>query len=647
MKLYTVREACEVLGVPLKPIPHVTAAATPLEAPEDLPRAVREALARDTGDRSVDTARIVNVCHSSGLTLEQARAAVNTRPDLAARLKSRSDDDVQTIWLKAVDNSQATTKASSSSRPRRARRRRPGGAAEFIDPHDGLLVKDLADAVLDDIHCGWGVHDERLYIYRDGVWTADTEGRIEKAIADKLGNQYREAHGRNTRAMIRYSPRTPRITCDPQPRHVNLLNGMWDWKQQVLQPHSPDYLSTTQIPVTYDADADCPEFQAFIEQVLPADCYEPTADSPGFIWELIGYALYSGNPLHIAILLYGKGRNGKGTLIRVLHDMLGARNCSTATLHELVENRFRAATLFGKLANPAGDLDSTFLKNTALFKAITGGDQIQGEHKYGAAFEFTPWALPIYSTNRAFGSSDSSEGWVARWVVVPFPAEFLGREDRNLDARLHTDSELAGIVRRGLAALPVLMARGRLPEPASVLAAKQQFVDASDTVRAWLASTYRIGSVGDWTSRRDIRNAYGRHCVAMGDKPITSQALYNRIEQIAGVTARTRQGDRGFTGIGPLEASDKEDQVQKVQKEQPFPPLIAPRGKKGTNSAPSAPSDLFIQVSAESEGAGVLSQLFNEPVHTCGRCCTPLDNPNLITCPDRVGCDERIERNIR
>ena len=60
-----------------------------------------------------------------------------------------------------------------------------------------------------------------------------------------------------------------------------------------------------------------------------------------------------------------------------------------------------------------------------------GGDHIQGEHKYGAVFDFTPWAVPVYSANEAFGSADSSEGWWARWVVVPFPTSFLGREDLN------------------------------------------------------------------------------------------------------------------------------------------------------------------------------------------------------------------------
>ena len=74
----------------------------------------------------------------------------------------------------------------------------------------------------------------------------------------------------------------------------------------------------------------------------------------------------------------------------MLKALLGSRNCSTVGLHQLVENRFRAATLFGKLANLAGDLDSKWLDNTAVFKAITGGDTVQAEYKYGAAFDFAP-----------------------------------------------------------------------------------------------------------------------------------------------------------------------------------------------------------------------------------------------------------------
>ena len=166
-----------------------------------------------------------------------------------------------------------------------------------------------------------------------------------------------------------------------------------------------DYLSTVQLPVEYVPSATCPLFDKFLREVLPADLVDS-----GFIWELIGYTCIRGNPLHVAVLLFGKGRNGKGTLIRVLKILLGENNISTVTLHELTENKFRVATLYRKLANLAGDLDSKWLENTALFKKITGHDGIQGEYKYGASFEFDPWALPFYSANKAFGSPDSSRG---------------------------------------------------------------------------------------------------------------------------------------------------------------------------------------------------------------------------------------------
>ncbi len=82
-----------------------------------------------------------------------------------------------------------------------------------------------------------------------------------------------------------------------------------------MSAHSPDYLSTVNVPVEYDPAATCPQFEEYLSEVLPQDCYQPTEDSKGFIWELIGYTIYSGNPLHIAVLLYGTGRNGKGTLL--------------------------------------------------------------------------------------------------------------------------------------------------------------------------------------------------------------------------------------------------------------------------------------------------------------------------------------------
>lgn len=464
----------------------------------------------------------------------------------------------------------------------------------FIDPHDGLLARDLARQVTRGVTCGYNPLEQQFYVYDGGVWRHNDDD-IESTIAYWLGNRYRQAHCRNVMDLIRFDLDTARIDCEPTPDWINTRSGMVRWRDGTLHAHAPEYRSTVQLPVEYDPNADCPEFVEFIRSVLPEDCWTPTGDSPGFIWELIAYTLYAGNPLHIAVLLYGDGRNGKGSLIRVLKRLIGDNNASTATLHELAENRFRAATLYGKLANLAGDLDSKWLSSTAMFKAITGGDSIQGEHKYGAAFDFAPWALPFYSTNRAFGSADSSEGWVARWLIVPFPNSFLGRQDPHLDTRIGAEGELRGILRRAVDALPVLMNRGRFWEPASVQAAKREFITASDAVRAWLDETCTLD--GDaWTPRTELYESYAEFTDESGGKRLSAREFYQRIEQIGGITARPRQGQRGFAGVRKrhpwedvADAETPDDSGAEGAEGASSPTPTRVHGKKGIEPAPSAP----------------------------------------------------------
>lgn len=68
-----------------------------------LPASVRAAVEEITGDRSIDTMRIIAACFDAGHTLAETRAIVNSRDDLAERLHGRTDDDVRVCWDKAVD----------------------------------------------------------------------------------------------------------------------------------------------------------------------------------------------------------------------------------------------------------------------------------------------------------------------------------------------------------------------------------------------------------------------------------------------------------------------------------------------------------------------------------------------------------------
>ena len=159
-------------------------------------------------------------------------------------------------------------------------------------------------------------------------------------------------------------------------------------KRGKLLPHSPDHLSPIQLPVHFDRKAKCPAWKRFVQDVCPRH-------SQGALWELLGDLMVPDRSQQKGVLLLGEGGTGKSTFLRVATAFLGENNVSTVDLHKLEGDRFATSQLVGKLANISADLPSKHLEDTAVFKAVTGGDRLAAQRKVqGSLFVF-----PIRSTS--------------------------------------------------------------------------------------------------------------------------------------------------------------------------------------------------------------------------------------------------------
>jgi P4 family phage/plasmid primase-like protien len=420
-------------------------------------------------------------------------------------------------------------------------------AAEYTARVDGrivFLVKTLADDIMDMGPLAQGV-DDRFWSYQGGVWSPDPHV-VRNRSTELLQERFQVGHVTNAEAFV--SAQVPVITCDPVKELINFQNGLLDWKSGELRPHSSEVMSTTQLSTDYDPGAECPEFEKFLNGVVPADVVD-------LVWELIGYMMYSGNPLHKAVMLHGQGRNGKGTLIRVIKRLLGERNITAQSLQALASERFAPASLFGKLANIAGDIDGTYMEQTAKFKGITGEDVITAEFKGRDAFEFTPYAVPMFSANKIPGSADVTTGYMSRWVVIPFPNDFTGREDRHLDERLQVDEEIRGIAAKGVEALRRLMARGNFEEPESAREAMDDFRRRVDQVRTWVDEKAELGPDFGHVSRSALYSEYKKWASDNGVGQLRATEFYDRLQN-AGAAPATINGSRGFKGIRLLVPDD-------------------------------------------------------------------------------------------
>jgi len=408
---------------------------------------------------------------------------------------------------------------------------------------DGIRALVVADAVRDLGPIRWGI-DRTFWCYQDGVWHS-SDDLLHARIVRTLGDDYRPAHSQTVRDVLR--AQLERFDIEPVPRWINVGNGMLDWNAVVapdLVPHNALWLSTVQLPVSYRRGALCPAFDEFLAGAVDPD------DVPR-VWEIIGYLMMAGNPLQRAILLIGGGGNGKGVLLEVIRALLGNRNCTSVPLRDFADNRFATAELFGRLANICGDIDATYIENTARIKEITGGnDTVMGERKGEDPFYFRPWCKMVFSANDIPASADSSRGWTRRFELVRFP-NAPAVEDPALGSRLINPASLSGIALKAVWALRGLMERGDFIGGAARDEAKREFAERSNTALRWLYAEcdYPIEPAAAWTATTRVWEAAKPWVWLEGNTKMTKRGFYALLKQAPGVQFVKRDGYPGFRGF--------------------------------------------------------------------------------------------------
>jgi len=259
--------------------------------------------------------------------------------------------------------------------------------------------------------------------------------------------------------------------------------------------------------------------------------------------------MMSGNPLQVAILLYGGGGNGKGTVLRVLAKMLGKNNISNVNLKSISENKFALADMFGKIANIAGDIDAKYLNDTAQFKQITGEDTVRAEKKFKDSFAYNPWAVPVFSANKLWRSADDTEGYLRRWIIIPLPTELDRSKD--FDENILW-AEASGIFNKAIANLQVLIARGKFSPTGSALEVMDEFRTQNDPVRIWLKdeSAIYVGLPHSRMLREEVYNNYQWWCVNNGYKPKAKDQLFKSLRNEK-FQEQSSNGKRYFLGLYP------------------------------------------------------------------------------------------------
>jgi phage/plasmid-associated DNA primase len=107
---------------------------------------------------------------------------------------------------------------------------------------------------------------ERLYHYDHGVYLDDGEKVLKEIIEVEFGEVTTNKMVLDVIGKVKRRTYVVRDAFNSRPM-INVRNGLLDLDILELFPHTPDYLSTAQLDVTYEPRATAPKIQKFQSEV--------------------------------------------------------------------------------------------------------------------------------------------------------------------------------------------------------------------------------------------------------------------------------------------------------------------------------------------------------------------------------------------
>ena len=438
----------------------------------------------------------------------------------------------------------------------------------FVEGRGGKLgplkVTTLARAVEQPIGKVRSGPDAGLYRYDHGIYRAGGEEAIRYGAQGLLGYLTKNRH---VSEVVRYFENRggldPLSFDPPRGRIIYAKNGILhlstdpDNPVERIEPYTPDNAWLARVPWEYQADAPAPEgvmrflHDSFVTSVEGE--WASDEDSIAYMLALVGLGMVPRNVLRRAILLHGKGHNGKSIFLHLVRALMGAENVGAVSLEALSSNRFAAAELRGKLANVCGDISSNGGTDSSLFKQMTGDDPIYGERKFGQPFTFYCGAMPFWSCNVYPRSADTTPAFMSRWAVYNFQRQFEenAETEADLKALAEDEAEMTGLFAWVVRNAVWLLAENRPTTdavPEAMRNAKTRFLQNTDTVKAFVDEAF-IAEASGRVGGKDAYGWYAQFCDAAGMRQMGRNKFYERLEAQEGIDRTTLSNKLYFTGV--------------------------------------------------------------------------------------------------
>jgi putative DNA primase/helicase len=368
---------------------------------------------------------------------------------------------------------------------------------------------------------------DTFWIWDDsGVWRKLGDRKIKQVIHEvAVQSQITQSFVNSVLDIVKTEVLRSDVQFNAQNQGINCQNGVLCFKngKWELEPHRKEDYSITQISVIYYRKGVAPLFRRFLEDAFDQD--EEKDAKVLLVYEMIGYCLLSSTEYERFFILIGAGANGKSVLMRILAEIAGPGNIS-AVSPDRFGDKAQCAYLMGKLINLVTELAKGSQMVDDKLKAITSGELITADHKYGHPFNFIPFCTCVFATNHMPYTRDFSDALMRRAIILNFNRVFKPEEqDKHLFKKLK--EELPGILNLALEGLARLFKQGDFTLVAEVEEAKKEWQHENDQMSQFVEEAcqirpdHRITSASlyeayvNWAINTGIRNKLKQRTVTI------------------------------------------------------------------------------------------------------------------------------------
>jgi P4 family phage/plasmid primase-like protien len=311
---------------------------------------------------------------------------------------------------------------------------------------------------------------------------------------------------------------------------VGLRNGILDLDhpEKGVRPHTPEWLSRTCLPFSYDPAAQCLEWEKFMDSAFSED-----EERKALLCEWFGYCLVPDNSLRKFMVYEGPTTAGKGLTADVQCHILGDDeendNVSNIALEDL-DKDFHITRTAGKLLNKCDETDQVERLAEAQLKRLTGDTGkffFNVKHKEG--FDEPVTARILILSNNGIPIYDRSQAVLARMLHLQYDKSHRDNPDTGLKARLF--AEAPGIFRWALQGYARIQATRKFTIPRKSKEALLHYQEQSDPFKVWFEENVEVTTDEKLYlfKHRDVLAKHNDWLKEGGHKPIADNTCAKQI----------------------------------------------------------------------------------------------------------------------